>query len=47
MDDIKELKNGSQKTFNEVYYAYHQQLYNYILNRTGSDYFAQLTYIKL
>lgn len=51
MDDIKELKNGSQETFNEVYYAYHQQLYNYILSRTTSAYFAeevvQLTFIKL
>ncbi|MGF7231682.1 RNA polymerase sigma factor [Arachidicoccus sp.] len=51
MNCIRELKNSNPNTFNEIYNAFHPRLYNYILHRTKSTYFAeevvQLTFIKL
>lgn len=48
---IKDLKNSNQDTFNQIFYDFHQQLYNYMLHRTKSAYCAeeivQLTFIKL
>lgn len=48
---IEQLKNSDQLVFNEVFMEYHGMVYNYILKRTSSKYYAeevtQLIFIKL
>ena len=51
MSKIEELKNSNQLAFNEIFNEYHAMVYNYILKRTGSKYYAeevtQLVFIRL
>ncbi|NGM66495.1 sigma-70 family RNA polymerase sigma factor [Sphingobacterium sp. SGR-19] len=51
MHRIQAIKNENQRVFKQVYDAYHQQVYGFILQRTKSSYVAeevtQLTFIKL
>jgi len=51
MSRIEQLKNSDQLAFNEVFEDYHAMVYNYILKRTSSKYYAeevtQLIFIKL
>ena len=48
---IKDIKEGNQQAFYEVFAEYHLKLYQYIYKYTGSVYYAdetvQLTFIKL
>lgn len=51
MSCIERLKNSDQLVFDEVFMEYHPMVYNYILKRTASKYYAeevtQLIFIKL
>lgn len=51
MHRIQALKEDNQKTFEDIYHRYHQQIYSFILYRTKSEYIAQevtqITFIKV
>ncbi|HEX9511877.1 MAG TPA: sigma-70 family RNA polymerase sigma factor [Puia sp.] len=51
MDTIAALKEDDVLVFDQVFYEYHEKVYQYILRKTRSEYIAeeatQLTFIKL
>ena len=51
MSRIEQLKSSNQLAFNEIFQEYHAMIYNYILKRTTSKYYAeevtQLVFIRL
>jgi RNA polymerase sigma-70 factor (family 1) len=51
VDTIAALKEDDVLVFDQVFYEYHEKIYQYILRKTRSDYIAeeatQLTFIKL
>jgi RNA polymerase sigma-70 factor (ECF subfamily) len=51
LNQLKEIKDGSEKTFTEVYNQYHVKLYRFLYKKTKSDEFAtelvQIVFIKL
>ncbi|MBN9299369.1 MAG: sigma-70 family RNA polymerase sigma factor [Filimonas sp.] len=51
MEKVAKIKAGDEQVFKEVFYDYSQKLYNYLHEKTKSDYFTnevvQLTFIKL
>lgn len=51
MNEIIQLKNGDLRIFNKVYEEFRKRLYRYVLNKTGSAFYAeeitQIAFIKL
>jgi RNA polymerase sigma-70 factor (ECF subfamily) len=48
---VAQIKSGNEHVFQQVFNEYHEKLYFYVLNKTGSEYMAeevvQITFIKL
>ncbi|MFL9483847.1 sigma-70 family RNA polymerase sigma factor [Chitinophagaceae bacterium LWZ2-11] len=51
METVAKIKTGDAKVFKEVFYNYSQKLYNFLYEKTKSEYYAnevvQLTFIKI
>jgi len=48
---VAQIKSGNEHVFQQVFNEYHEKLFFYVLNKTGSEYMAeevvQITFIKL